>query len=213
MEFTSSLDQANFMGYYPPPQNDSSHYPNGGWEYHQEMIDYEQSTQWGYAPESQNYQDNFIGYCPTPQNDSSHYANGGWEYQQGMMEYEHLPETQNEPYFNESNNYSCCSWKGRNQRDFNTPYSIHQETASFDCAVNTFMQDCSLGPQNDPYIDEYNNYSSCGWEDQNQRAFDSPYSIHQEPSSLESTFNAFMQNFPTPPPNFSFEDSSSLDYA
>ncbi|KAL4306403.1 hypothetical protein AHAS_Ahas16G0174800 [Arachis hypogaea] len=70
------------MGYYPPPQNDSSHYPNGGWEYHQEMTDYEQSNQCGYAPGPQNDQDNFMGYCPKPQNDSSHYPNGGWEYHQ-----------------------------------------------------------------------------------------------------------------------------------
>ncbi|KAL4321682.1 hypothetical protein AHAS_Ahas14G0134900 [Arachis hypogaea] len=85
MEFTSSFDQINFMGYCPPSPND---YPNGGWEYHQEMTDYEQSAQWGYAPKPQNDQDNFIGYCPTPQNDSCHYANGGWEYQQGMIEYQ-----------------------------------------------------------------------------------------------------------------------------
>ncbi|KAL4306400.1 hypothetical protein AHAS_Ahas16G0174500 [Arachis hypogaea] len=28
------------MGYFPPPQNDSSHYSNGGWEYHQGMIEH-----------------------------------------------------------------------------------------------------------------------------------------------------------------------------
>ncbi|KAL4276312.1 hypothetical protein AHAS_Ahas20G0194600 [Arachis hypogaea] len=67
--------------------------------------------------------------------------------------------------------------------------------------------------QHEPYFDEYNNYSSCGWEDQNQRAFNSPYSIYQEPSSLERTFNSFIQNCPTSPPSFSFENSSSLDYA
>ncbi|KAL4287303.1 hypothetical protein AHAS_Ahas19G0172700 [Arachis hypogaea] len=87
MEFNSSFDQINSMVYYPPPQNDSSHYPNGGWEYHQEMTNYEQSNQWGYAN-----QDNSMRYYPTPQNDSCHYANGGWEYQQGMIEYEHLPK-------------------------------------------------------------------------------------------------------------------------
>ena len=82
MEFNSSFDQTNFMGYCPPSQYDSSHYPNGGYEYHQEMTDYEQSTQWGYAPGPQNDQNTFIRYFPTPQNDSCHYANGGWEYQQ-----------------------------------------------------------------------------------------------------------------------------------
>jgi len=39
------------MGYCPPSQND---YSNGGWEYHQEMTDYGQSTQWGYALKPQN---------------------------------------------------------------------------------------------------------------------------------------------------------------
>ncbi|KAL4300906.1 hypothetical protein AHAS_Ahas17G0247700 [Arachis hypogaea] len=48
--------------------------------------------------------------------------------------------------------------------------------------------------------------------DQNQRAFNSSYSTYQEPSSLEGTFNSFMQNCPTSPPSFSFENSSSLDY-
>ncbi|KAL4275970.1 hypothetical protein AHAS_Ahas20G0160500 [Arachis hypogaea] len=72
MEFNSSFDQTNFMGYCPPSPND---YSNGCWEDHQEMTDYEQSNQWGYAPEPQNDQDNFMGYCQTPQNDSCHYAN------------------------------------------------------------------------------------------------------------------------------------------
>ncbi|KAL4337544.1 hypothetical protein AHAS_Ahas12G0120800 [Arachis hypogaea] len=211
MELISSFDQTNFMGYYPTPQNDSSHYPNGGWEYHQEMTNYEQSNQWGYAPGPQNNQDNSMRYCPTPQNDSCHYANSGWEYQQGMIEYEHLPETQNDSYCYD--NYSCCDWKGQNQRDLNDPYFAHHETSSFDCAVNTFMQDFSPMPQNDPHCDKFNNYSSCGWEDQNQREFNSSYSTYQEPSSLEHTFNAFMQNCPTSPPSFSFENPSSLDCA
>ncbi|KAL4315892.1 hypothetical protein AHAS_Ahas15G0230500 [Arachis hypogaea] len=116
MEFTLSFDQTNFMECGPPPQNDSSHYPNGGWKYHQEMTDYEQSTQWGYALGPQNDQADYMGYCPPP-NDSCHYAN----------------------------------------------------------------------------------------------AFNHPYSTYQETSSLESTFNAFMQNCPTSPPSFSFENPSSLD--
>ncbi|KAL4371810.1 hypothetical protein AHAS_Ahas06G0203000 [Arachis hypogaea] len=74
MEFSSSFDQANFIGYCPSSQYDSSHYPNDGWEYHQEMIDYEQSNQWEYAPEPQNDQDTFMGYYPTPQNNSCHYS-------------------------------------------------------------------------------------------------------------------------------------------
>ncbi|KAL4287437.1 hypothetical protein AHAS_Ahas19G0186100 [Arachis hypogaea] len=116
MEFTSCFDQTNFMGYCPPSPND---YSNGGWKYHQEVTEYEQSTQWGYAPGPQNNQDNSMRYHPTPQNDSCHYAN----------------------------------------------------------------------------------------------AFNSAYSTYQEPSSLECTFNSFMQNCPTSSPSFSFENPSSLDYA
>ncbi|KAL4315825.1 hypothetical protein AHAS_Ahas15G0223800 [Arachis hypogaea] len=63
MEFTSSFDQTNFMGYFTPSPND---YSNGGWEYHQEMANYEQSNQWGYGSEPQNDQDNFMRYCPLP---------------------------------------------------------------------------------------------------------------------------------------------------
>ncbi|KAL4345856.1 hypothetical protein AHAS_Ahas11G0320200 [Arachis hypogaea] len=154
MEFTSSFDQTNFMGYCPPPQNDSCYYANGGWEYHQEMIEYEQSID---APGPLSDQN--MRYFPPPQYDLCHDPKGGWEYQQGMMEYEHLPQTQNEPYSDESNNYSCCSWEG-----------------------------------------------------QNQRALNSPYSTYQEPSSLEQTFNAFMQNCPTSLPSFSIENYSSLEY-
>ncbi|KAL4287647.1 hypothetical protein AHAS_Ahas19G0207100 [Arachis hypogaea] len=88
-----------------------------------------------------------------------------------------------------------------------------QETSSLDYAFNKFMQDCSPEQQNDPYCDEVDDYSSCGWEDQNQRAFDSSYSTYQEASSLERTFNSFMQNYPTSPLSFSLENPSSLDFA
>ncbi|KAL4321605.1 hypothetical protein AHAS_Ahas14G0127200 [Arachis hypogaea] len=33
-------EQENHMGYFPPPQNDSSHYSNGCWEYHQGMKEH-----------------------------------------------------------------------------------------------------------------------------------------------------------------------------
>ncbi|KAL4381135.1 hypothetical protein AHAS_Ahas04G0103200 [Arachis hypogaea] len=169
-------------------------------------------------------QANFMEYCPPSQYDSSHYSNDGWKYHQEMTYYEqstqwgYTPEPQNDQanhmrYCPEPQNdlyhYPHC----QNQRDFNASYSIHQETSSLDCAFNKFMQDCSQRPQNDPYFDESNNYSSCGWEDQNQRALNVSYSIDQEPSSLEQTFNSFLQNYPTSPHNFSFENSSSLDYA
>ncbi|KAL4306571.1 hypothetical protein AHAS_Ahas16G0191600 [Arachis hypogaea] len=121
MELNSSFDQTNFVGYCPPSPND---YSNGGWKYHHEMTNYEQSTQRGYAPEPQNDQANHMRYCLEPQNDLCHYPHGA------------------------------------------KPESI-----------------------------------------------DSAYSTYQEPSSLEHTFNSFMQNFPTLPPSFSYENSSSLDYA
>ncbi|KAL4329324.1 hypothetical protein AHAS_Ahas13G0288700 [Arachis hypogaea] len=85
MEFNSSCDQTNFMGYYPPPSID---YPNSGWEYHQGITDSEHSNQWRYASELQDEQENHMGYCPQPHNDSSHYPNGGWEYHQEMRDYE-----------------------------------------------------------------------------------------------------------------------------
>ncbi|QHO23887.1 uncharacterized protein DS421_12g367440 [Arachis hypogaea] len=36
-------EQENHMGYFPPPQNNSSHYSNGGWEYHQGMKEHPSS--------------------------------------------------------------------------------------------------------------------------------------------------------------------------
>ncbi|KAL4276045.1 hypothetical protein AHAS_Ahas20G0167900 [Arachis hypogaea] len=68
-------------------------------------------------------------------------------------------------------------------------------------------------PQNDPYYDEFNNSSSCAWEEQNQRAPNVSYSINQEPSTLEQTFNSFMLNCPTSPPSFPLENFSSFDFA
>ncbi|KAL4357245.1 hypothetical protein AHAS_Ahas09G0167400 [Arachis hypogaea] len=43
--FTSETqdEQENHMGYFPPPQNDSSYYSNGGWEYHQGMKEHSPS--------------------------------------------------------------------------------------------------------------------------------------------------------------------------
>ncbi|KAL4276441.1 hypothetical protein AHAS_Ahas20G0207500 [Arachis hypogaea] len=99
------------MRYCPPPQNDSSHYPNGGWEYHQGMR--------------QNDQSNFMGNFPPPQSNPRYYTHGGWEYQEHEMGY--FPGPQNGPYFYECNHYSCCGWKDQNQRDFTHSYPIHQE--------------------------------------------------------------------------------------
>ncbi|KAL4350350.1 hypothetical protein AHAS_Ahas10G0133200 [Arachis hypogaea] len=129
-----------------------------------------------------------------------------------MIEYEqsikmsYLPEPQSDLYCYDTDiNYG---WEG----NFNDAYSKHPETSSLEYVFNKYMEDCSPGPQNDPYIDENNNYSSCRWEDQNQTAFNSPYSTYREPSSLEQTFNSFMQTCPTSPPIFSLANSSSLDF-
>ncbi|KAL4344660.1 hypothetical protein AHAS_Ahas11G0200600 [Arachis hypogaea] len=107
MEYTSSFGQANFMRYFPPPQNDSSYYANGGWEYQKQgMMGFEQSNQMGYFPGSQN-----------------------------------------DSHFYEFDNYLNCGWKGQNKREFNVPYPIHQEPSSLD----TFMQHCPTSPPNFSY--------------------------------------------------------------
>ncbi|KAL4391179.1 hypothetical protein AHAS_Ahas03G0219200 [Arachis hypogaea] len=73
MEFNSSYDQTNFMGYYPP-----SPIPNDDWKYHQQIIDLEHSNPWRYASEPQDEQEHHMGYFPPTQNDSSHYSNGNF---------------------------------------------------------------------------------------------------------------------------------------
>ncbi|KAL4344512.1 hypothetical protein AHAS_Ahas11G0185800 [Arachis hypogaea] len=77
MEFNSSHDQTNSMGYHPP-----SPISNDGWEYHQETSNSGLSNSWSHASEPQDEKEKHMGYFPTPQNDSSHYFNGGWEYYQ-----------------------------------------------------------------------------------------------------------------------------------
>ncbi|KAL4287506.1 hypothetical protein AHAS_Ahas19G0193000 [Arachis hypogaea] len=102
-----------------------------------------------------------------------------------------LPEPRSESHcYDTDTNYG---WEG----NFNAPYDTHQETSSLDCAFNKFMQNCPPIPQDDPYCDEFNNSSNCTWEDQNQRALNVSYSSNQEPSSLEQTFNSFMQSCQT----------------
>ena len=63
---------------------------------------------------------------------------------------------------------------------------------------------CFPGSQNGPYFDDFDHYSSCAWEDQNQRDFTHSYPIHQEPSPL---------NYTTSPPSFTCLNSSSFEYA
>ncbi|QHO07420.1 uncharacterized protein DS421_14g463540 [Arachis hypogaea] len=236
MEFNSSYDQTNFMGYYPP-----SPISNGGWEYHQENTNFEHSNPWRFASETQDEQENHMGYFPPPQNDASHYSNGGWEYYQEMIndqvnhmryclepqnnlchyphgswayqqEYEqssemnYFPEPQSDSYCYDTD--INCGWEG----NFNISSSVHQGTSSFDCAVNAYMKNCSPMPQDDSYCDEFNNSSSCAWENQNQKAFDNLHSTYQKLSSLKQTFNLFMESCQTSPPSFSSENSSSLNY-
>ncbi|KAL4300365.1 hypothetical protein AHAS_Ahas17G0193600 [Arachis hypogaea] len=211
MEFTSHFDQSYHMGYCPPPQNDSSHYPNDGWEYHQGMIDYEQSTPLGYAPGPQNDQENYMGYFPPPQNDSYHYTNGYWEYQQGMTEYEqsiemgHIPGTQNYPYFDEFNTYSSCGWEDQNQRDFNAPHSIHQEPSSLERALNLFMQNCPT-PPSDLSCQNFSSPEYASTQNSSQNPYNSFYQpqnlFHYAETSLwdpQNSFHTSQNNFTTIP--------------
>ncbi|KAL4293821.1 hypothetical protein AHAS_Ahas18G0166400 [Arachis hypogaea] len=153
MEFNSSYNQTDFMGYYPP-----SPISNGGWEYHQEITDPEHSNPWRYAPEPQIDQANHMRYCPEPQNDLCHCARGVCAYQQECeqsSERNFLPEPQSESYCYDTNtNYG---WEGNSS----APYDTQQETSSLDYAFNKFMQNFSPGPQHDPYCDEFVNDSHC----------------------------------------------------
>nr|XP_025628345.1 putative uncharacterized protein DDB_G0287113 [Arachis hypogaea] len=113
-----------------------------------------------------------------------------------------LPEPQSDSYCYDTNTNYGWEW------NFNAVYSNHSKTLSLDYAVDTYMDDFSPEPQNDQFYND----SHCGWEDQNQKAFDSSYSTYQEPSSLEQTINSFMESCQTSPPSFSSENSSSLNY-
>ncbi|KAL4371699.1 hypothetical protein AHAS_Ahas06G0191900 [Arachis hypogaea] len=185
MEFTSHVDQSYYMGYCPPPQNDSCHYPHGGWEYQQEMMDHEQSTQMGHAPRSHNDQASYMGYFSPPQNDSSYYTNCGWENQdQGMMGFEqsnqmgYFPRTQNDSYSYEWDNYPNCDWEGQNQREFNISYPIHQEPSPLNY------------PTSSPNF-SYQNSSSLEFAS-TQNSFQNPYnSIHQPQNSFHNSQNSF----------------------
>ena len=83
-------------------------------------------------------------YCPEPQNDLYHYPHGVWTYQEECeqsVKMGHLPETQYDPDFDESNNYSYCGWESQNQRNLSNPY-----------------------------CDEFNNSSNCDSEDLLQKS-------------------------------------------
>ncbi|KAL4356896.1 hypothetical protein AHAS_Ahas09G0132500 [Arachis hypogaea] len=110
----------NFIGYHP-----TSPISIDGWEYHQEDTNSEHFNQWRLAPESQIDQAEHMRYCPEPQNDLYHYPHGVWTYQEECeqsVKMGHLPETQYDPDFDESNNYSYCGWESQNQRNLSNPY-------------------------------------------------------------------------------------------
>ncbi|KAL4306632.1 hypothetical protein AHAS_Ahas16G0197700 [Arachis hypogaea] len=174
------------MNYFLEPQSDSYYYDthtNDGWE----------------------------GNCNDSHSNHSKTLSLAYAINTYMKDCSSMP--QNNPHCDEFNNHSSCGWEDQNQTAYNSSYSTHQKTSSLECAFNKFMQDCPPMPQEDPYCDEFNNSSSCSWEDQNQRALNVSYSINQEPSSLEQSFNSFMLNCLTSPPSFSLENSSSLDFA
>ncbi|KAL4381094.1 hypothetical protein AHAS_Ahas04G0099100 [Arachis hypogaea] len=107
MEFNSSCDQTNFLGYHPPSQ-----ISNGGWGYHQQLTDSEQTNPWRLASETQDEQENHMG---------------------------HFPETQYDPDSDESNNYSYCDWESQNQRNLSNPY-CEEFNSSSNCDSEDLLQ-------------------------------------------------------------------------
>ncbi|KAL4344392.1 hypothetical protein AHAS_Ahas11G0173800 [Arachis hypogaea] len=217
--YASENYQDNFMRYCPPPQDDLDHYPHGDCKYQQGMREYEQSSEMNYFPKPQidSYcYDTDINYgCEGNYNDShsNHSKALSLDYAISTYLEECSSMPQNNPHCNEFNNHSSCGWEDQNQTAFNSSYSTHQKSSSLECAFNEFLQNCLPMPQDEPYCDEFNNSSSCAWEDQNQKALNVSYSINQEPSSLEQTFNSFMLNCPTSPPSSPLENFSSLNFA
>ncbi|KAL4287448.1 hypothetical protein AHAS_Ahas19G0187200 [Arachis hypogaea] len=120
MEFNSSCDQTNFLGYHPPSQ-----ISNGGWEYHQEFTNSKHSNPWRLALEPQIDQAEHMRYCSESQNNLYHYSHGVWTYQEKCeqsVKMGHLLETQYDPDFDDSNNYSYCDWESQNQRNLSNLY-------------------------------------------------------------------------------------------
>ncbi|KAL4329600.1 hypothetical protein AHAS_Ahas13G0316300 [Arachis hypogaea] len=177
------------MEYSPPPQNYSSYYLNSGWEYHEEMINYEQSSQLGYAPGLQNDQSNSMGNIPPPQNDPRYYTHGGWEYREHEMGC--FPGPQNGPYFDECNHYSCCGWEDQNQRDFTHSYPIHQEPSPLNYLTShprfTYPNSSSL------------EHAST------QNSFQNPYNSFHHPQNL---FHYIQDSFHSPQKSFHHPQSS-----
>ncbi|KAL4359146.1 hypothetical protein AHAS_Ahas08G0048200 [Arachis hypogaea] len=196
MEFNSSYDQTNFMGYYPP-----SLISNDGWEYHQQITDPEYSNLWRYASEPQDEQENHMGYFPLPQNDSYHYPHGGWEYHQELKVYEYFPEPQSDSYCDDS--YTNHGWEGK----CNDSHSNYSRTLSLDCATRAYLEECSsldyASTQSflqDPYnsIDQpqnlFHNLQDSFYTTQNNFTTAPIYpETHSQPLSLELAFEQYLQ--------------------
>ncbi|KAL4350345.1 hypothetical protein AHAS_Ahas10G0132700 [Arachis hypogaea] len=151
MDFNSSCDQTNFLGYHPPSQ-----ISNGGWEYHQEFTDSKHSNPWRCTSKPQDEQDNHMGYFSPPQNDSYHYPHGGWEYYQGMKEH---PPSRPSFSFESSSSLNYASTQSFHQNPYK---SSHQSHNSFHTPQHNFTttyprhqnysQPSSLEPPDEDYL-------------------------------------------------------------
>ncbi|KAL4357002.1 hypothetical protein AHAS_Ahas09G0143100 [Arachis hypogaea] len=151
MEFNSSCDQTNFLGYHPPSQ-----ISNGGWEYHQEFTDSKHSNPWRCTSKPQDEQDNHMGYFSPPQNDSYHYPHGGWEYHQGMKEH---PPSRPSFSFESSSSLNYASTQSFHQNPYKSPHQSHNSfhtpqhnfTTTYPCHQN-YSQLSSLEPPDEDYL-------------------------------------------------------------
>ncbi|KAL4371529.1 hypothetical protein AHAS_Ahas06G0174900 [Arachis hypogaea] len=134
MEFNSSYDRTNFMGYYPP-----SPISNGGWEYHQEDTNSEHSNPWRFASEPQDEQENFEGYQPPHK--MIHIiilmVDGSMKEYEQSSEMNYFPEPQSDSYY--YGTYTKDGWEGK----CNDSHSNYLRTLSLDCAARAYLEECS----------------------------------------------------------------------
>ncbi|KAL4306479.1 hypothetical protein AHAS_Ahas16G0182400 [Arachis hypogaea] len=152
MEFNSSYDQTNSMGYHPP-----SPISNGGWEYHQQITNPEHSNSWRLASETQDEQENHMGYQPPPQNDSYHYPHGRWKHRQRMEKH---PPSRPSFSFESSSSLDYASTQSflqnpyqsshRSHNSFHTPQ--HNFTTTHSLHQN-YSQPSSLGFTDEEYLE------------------------------------------------------------
>ncbi|KAL4373328.1 hypothetical protein AHAS_Ahas05G0070800 [Arachis hypogaea] len=141
-------------------------------------------------------QTNFLGYHPPSQ-----ISNGGWEYHQEFTDSKH-------------SNPWRCTLKPQDEQDNHMGYfsppqndSSHYSNGGWEYHQGMKEHEYLPEPQNDSHYDD--SYTNRSWEGNLKDSC----SIHQETSSLEYTLNKVMKNYPPSLPSFSFESSSSLDYA